>query len=215
MQPTITCVKCRITKPRAEFRRHASLAQTRAWLQKPTATKRMVYTGTVCADCHKQTKRKPSQLSANEYRKHLINEGLPVEFADMAYTARRAKGKKKLSENGRNALKKHRAPLFDAAIATLNKLVQTCKDRRKYLIEQDPDPEALFFMETCLAQALLVRDHVRNKRKMGGTPPARWTDFIGDAEQSVRRSAYTAMASKYKDRFRAINVALSAPESGG
>ena len=89
------CPICNTEKPRKDFKRKATLSQTRAWLRNPLATKRMDYIGKECNACHKQTKRKPSDLTPNELHKRLINEGVNSFLVQARIAQRRAQGVKK------------------------------------------------------------------------------------------------------------------------
>ena len=96
MENTV-CPVCKTAKPRKEFKRQASLAQTRSWLKNPLASKRMTYIGKECNQCHKQVKRKPKDLTPNELHRHLINEGKNPLLVHTLVDKRRAQGVKKKS----------------------------------------------------------------------------------------------------------------------
>lgn len=95
MKTMMVCPLCKATKERKDFKRKATLAQTKAWLHNPSATKRMIYFGKECNDCHKQTKRKPSDLTPNELHKRLINEGKNPLVVHARVAERRVQGAKK------------------------------------------------------------------------------------------------------------------------
>ena len=46
--PTLTCTRCNTELERSEFKRLATLAQSRAWTKNPLATKRITYIGKIC-----------------------------------------------------------------------------------------------------------------------------------------------------------------------
>jgi hypothetical protein len=91
------CPVCKTEKPRKQFKRFATLAQTKAWLHNPNATKRMTYIGKECNDCHKQTKRKPEDLTPEELRKKLVTAGVHPLVIQARVAKRRAKGSKQKS----------------------------------------------------------------------------------------------------------------------
>ena len=91
------CPKCNTDKERKLFKRFATLAQTKAWLSNPNATKRMTYIGKECNECHKQVKRKTTDLTPNELHKRLINEGMNPMLVEARVAKRRAQGSKKKS----------------------------------------------------------------------------------------------------------------------
>ena len=91
------CPICNTEKERKDFKRLATLAQTRAWLRNPLASKRITYIGKECNECHKQTKRKTKDLTPGELHRRLINEDVnPIKVHDRL-AKRRAQGSKKKS----------------------------------------------------------------------------------------------------------------------
>ena len=93
----MVCAVCKATKQRKEFKRLATLVQTRAWLRNPLASKRITYTGKECNECHKQTKRKDKDITPNELHRRLINAGMNPLLVEARVTKRRAQGSKKKS----------------------------------------------------------------------------------------------------------------------
>ena len=91
------CPTCNTEKERKHFKRLATLAQSRAWTGNPFSTKRIAYTGKECNECHKQTKRKPSDLTPNELHRRLTNEGKNPLVVQAQVAKRRAQGSKKKS----------------------------------------------------------------------------------------------------------------------
>lgn len=102
----LICTACKTAKPRKDFKRSATLAQTRAWLRNSLATKRMTYIGKECNDCHKQTKRKSKDLTPEELRKRLINEGVNSLVVEELIARRRATGSKKKSVSAKRTMLK-------------------------------------------------------------------------------------------------------------
>lgn len=100
------CPMCNTEKDRKDFRRLATLSQTKAWLRNPLATKRMTYTGKECNACHKQTTRKPSDLTHNELQKRLINQGKNPLMVQIQIAKRRAVGAKKKSVSAKRTMLK-------------------------------------------------------------------------------------------------------------
>ena len=97
MQHTMLCPKCNTEKERKQFKRLATLAQSRAWIGNPLSTKRITYIGKECNQCHKQTTRKNADLTPNELHKRLINEGVNPLVVEERIAKRRAQGAKKKS----------------------------------------------------------------------------------------------------------------------
>lgn len=100
------CPMCNTDKERKDFKRYATLSQTRSWLRNPLASKRMTYIGKECNECHKQTKRKPQDLTPNELRKKLVNNGVNPFVIEERVAQRRAQGSKKKSVSARRTMLK-------------------------------------------------------------------------------------------------------------
>lgn len=199
------CPNCKTEREPRDFKRFATLAQTRAWLKKPDAQKRMIYVGSICNECHKQITRKPNELSPAELRKRLLNEGKSTLIVDSLHESRVQYGKAKLRAGALRALKFQRKDLFVPVLAELNKLVDTIKRRRKYIYATDKDPQAIGFLDICLAQALIARDKVLAKKKAAGKPPDDWRTVISDDDIFERKRAHARLSTQYKDRFYEIN----------
>lgn len=104
---SIICPVCKTAKQRKDFKRLATLSQTKAWLRNSLATKRMTYVGKECNDCHKQTKRTNKDLTPNELHRRLINEGMNTLVVQERIARRRAQGSKKKSAVMSKAMKVH------------------------------------------------------------------------------------------------------------
>jgi len=65
--PTKTCASCNETKPKKEFHRVLTLAQSRALLKKPNLTTRHTLYSTLCRTCRNQRKRR-TPLSIKQIR---------------------------------------------------------------------------------------------------------------------------------------------------
>lgn len=91
------CPKCNTEKERKDFKRLATLAQSRAWLRNPLASKRITYIGKECNECHKQITRKTADLTPEELRKKLVNAGVNPTLIEARIIKRRAQGSKKKS----------------------------------------------------------------------------------------------------------------------
>ena len=61
------CVKCNQEKPKKEFLKRLTLAQTRAFLKQPNASTRFTATSSTCKQCRNKTKRK-KLLTTKEIR---------------------------------------------------------------------------------------------------------------------------------------------------
>jgi hypothetical protein len=99
------CPICTKEKERKDFKRLATLSQTKAWLRNPLASKRMTYIGKECNDCHKQTKRKYKDLTPVELQKRLINQGVNPIKIEATLARRKVLTTKKKSAVARRTLR--------------------------------------------------------------------------------------------------------------
>lgn len=106
---SMLCPICKASKPRKDFKRMATITQTRAWLRNPLASKRMTYIGKECNDCHKQTKRKQHQITPTELRKRLVNEGVNLLKIEATLARRKALVTKKKSAVARRMMRARHA----------------------------------------------------------------------------------------------------------
>jgi hypothetical protein len=203
------CPNCNNEREPKDFKRFATLAQTRAWLKKPTAQKRMIYVGSICNACYKQVMRKPNEITPSELRKRLLIEGKNPEIVDALHESRVKLGRDKLRKGALRTLKLRRKDLFVPVIKELNALVTKVKVRRNYLFRTCKDPYAIRFLDVCLAQTITVRDRVLQKKKNAGTPPDDWRDLIDTFGVAERENAYIRLLGKYKDRFSDIKKAFA------
>jgi hypothetical protein len=209
------CPTCNIERDQAQFKRHASLSQTRSWLKNPSAQTRLLYTGKVCNYCHKRVARKPSTMSPEELRKRLTNEGKHLDIIEHLYAQRVKAGKKRSSQSGTRALKKRRAPLFEPVMSNIGKVIASIRSRRLYVQQTDSSTDdgrtAIEYLDLCLAQTVFVRDKLMLRRKTARTPPAWWQNLIPPDDIHAISWAYAALSTKYKDRFAAIHRAVADP----
>ena len=101
----LVCPACKAEKSRKQFKRLATLTQTKAWLRNPLASKRMTYFGRECNECHKQVKRNPSDLTPEELRKRLVNEGVNPTLIEARVAKRKAQGFKKKSKSASRTMR--------------------------------------------------------------------------------------------------------------
>jgi len=202
------CSTCNVEKPRGEFKRFASLAQTRAWLNKPTATKRMTYYGKDCNACFKIYSRKPSELSPEELRKKLTLEGKPHDFISQAVAERMLAGKKRRQYGGYKALKKQREPLFQVLSFSLAGALRSFVSARNYAAKTNVGAEGVEFMDFAVAQAKIARMALNERRKAAGVPPECWQEFITDESRAELIALYNKLDGSLKDRWDWIVMAF-------
>lgn len=210
------CPNCNNELERKDFQRYASLAQTRSWLKNPNAKTRLHYTGKVCNACYKQTARKPSEVSPEELRKRLVNEGKNPDMVEHLHAQRIKAGKKRQSDGGLRAIKKQRAHLFPPVLEELKTLLIKLRAQRRYIKQTEHNEQTLArvmaYIDVCEAQLIIVRDKVQHKRKVGSVPPAHWHTLITEDWQYERSQARAPVLGRYQDRLAPIEQALSGVE---
>lgn len=77
-----SCAKCGVQKPKKEFRKRLTLAQTRALLRQPSATTRFTTNSKHCKTCReKERNRKP--LTAKQIRTRITTGDIPQLLGEM------------------------------------------------------------------------------------------------------------------------------------
>lgn len=164
-----TCPTCGITKPPKQFKRLATITQTRSWLRKPSASTRLWYEGKHCNACERAvTKRK---LTPEQLRKRLVNEGLLPEIADVYVQKQKARTTERKREVAINNLRARRAILFEEPLGEVRDLItlsrQSCRG--------DADNE---FAVEVLYQLRQVRALLRKARSEGKSAPKDWRVWL-------------------------------------
>ena len=209
---TITCDSCKTTKPRALFKRYASLAQTRAWVKNPNAQRRIVYYGAECNACHSRGKRSISQITPEELRKRLIKEGKGDEYIRLAVAERKARGRKRATAAGLKGIKVREAPMFAEVLDTLNLFVEKVTQRRAYIRKAKTDPAATQFLNGVLAQSKIARDRLREKKRLIKHAPSCWQELLTDNEKDSLRLLFRPMSGELKDRLMWVLEELNPPK---
>lgn len=195
------CPTCNKEKPRSQFRRYASLAQTRAWLKNPNAQRRLAYQGAECNECHRKTKRSISEIRPEELRKRLVKEGKSADYIEVAVSARKAQGRQRNAEGGRKGIKIREAPLYEAAVDAVNEFVAKVYSRRDYAQKTMRDQATVDFLGLALATARIARDSLKEKRRRVAHAPECWQELVSDDARHELHRAYKRMGGEMKDRF--------------
>lgn len=72
-----TCASCKQTKPKKEFLKRLTLAQTKAFLKQPNATTRYITTSKNCKACQAKLKRKNKPLTPKQIRSKISSGDMP------------------------------------------------------------------------------------------------------------------------------------------
>ena len=202
----ISCLACHQVKPRADFTRLATLAQTRAWLRNPNAKSRLPFVSTVCNSCSKQVKRNSGDMSPSEYRKKLVNEGMHPLIIEELVKSRIKRGKVKRTAGALRALKIQRKHLFEPHVADIQTLRRKVRQRVRYstMRNQETNAEFVHFTQVCESYCQFVMDKLRNLRSTARTAPSHWQKLISDTARTEIDAAFNAMDSM--DRARMLDV---------
>jgi hypothetical protein len=201
------CPNCETEKETKDFRRVATLAQTRAWLRNPNATRRMEYVGSFCNTCSKQHARHSKDLSPGEYRKKLINEGMHPLIIEELVKSRVKQGKAKLKAGAIRALRIQRTPQFIPLIAELRNLSRTLNRRIKNAQTQ----EMRAFLSTCLAQVLLSLAQLKEMKRTARAAPVCWQKLIKEVDQEDILSKFSRVSESEKVKIADILQTMRVP----
>lgn len=174
------CPKCNQSLPRSDFKRLATLSQTRSWLRNPNAQRRMWYWGEVCNTCSKQVRRKrnPSDLPPSEYERRLINEGRPQFFVDLAVAERRARGTEKRQESACRSRKKRYADAFEDHRVNITAVINAVRARQRNAEKYEHDADDIAFLQTYLAHLRKIKAELRSLHQQGRGAPSHWRDLL-------------------------------------
>lgn len=203
----IRCPRCLLEKPRREFKRLASLSQTRQWLRNPNAQTRHAYIGKFCNACH--NKRKPSDLSPSEHRKRLINEGKSVEYADMTYEMRRAQGKKRLAESAKRTRKKRYATILEDHIKHINNLLSVTRAKCEYHYAKTTDIKTKMFQANAEMILTQAKRELKDMGTRGATIPPDWRRLVEPEKTEALRHAYAEVRGELQDRVVSVVLAIT------
>jgi hypothetical protein len=210
---TISCQTCNQVKPRADFTRLATLAQTRAWIRNPTAKSRLPFVSTVCNSCSKQVKRNSGDMSPSEYQKRLVNEGMHPLIIEELVKNRIKRGKVKLKAGALRALKIQRKHLYEPHVAEIQTVRRKVRQRVRYSAARNFENNAEFdrFTQMCESCCQFVMDNLRNLRSAARTPPSHWQKLIADTARAEIDDAFNALDGTDKARMLDVWQALQIP----
>jgi hypothetical protein len=195
------CTTCNESKPRADFTRLATLAQTRSWLRNPNAQRRLTYHGAECNACFNKSKRTPLDMSPSEYARRLKKEGKSQHYIDLFVADRVAHGKKRASAAGIKGIQARQAPVYKAICDALSELIEKLRQRYHYMQRTHGDKGALAFLDFALAQAMLVRMSVKEKYRKGGFMPDSWQEYVTDDAREELHKLFETIDPLLRSRF--------------
>jgi hypothetical protein len=135
---TKTCASCNETKPKKEFHRILSLAQSKALLRNPNLTTRHTLYSTLCRSCRNQRKRR-EPLSIKQIRNKISSGDLNPTIGEALITEKKQALPRKRSKVMKEYWQKKRTLWQDELKASLQKQVTAYANR--YYSYQNQMPE--------------------------------------------------------------------------
>ena len=135
---SLLCKTCGETKPKKEFHRVLTLAQSKALLRKPNLTTRHTLYSRLCRSCRNQRKRR-TPLSINEIRNKISTGDIHKDIGENLITEKRQAIQRKRSKVMKEYWQKKRLGWQSELKANLQKQVTTYANR--YYSYQNQMPE--------------------------------------------------------------------------
>ena len=152
--PTKTCTACNETKPKKEFHRILTLAQSKALLKRPTLKTRHTLYSTLCRDCRNQRKRR-TPLTTKQIRSKISSGDIHQAIGENLIAQKKQAIPRKRSKVMKEYWQKKRLGWVDELEANLQKQVTTYANR--YYSYQNHMPE-----QATPAQHALLDQHSYN-----------------------------------------------------
>lgn len=162
------CSNCHVTKPIANFKRRATLSESRNWTKKPHLKRPIEYTSKVCNDCHRR--RKPSELSPEELRRRLRSEERNPLKIQAAVEQRYAKGKASRKQKQVKAKQEKYAEQYAALLTELANKIRIQSEHIRYARRSHKNAEYIEHQELVLADLRQQRDQLKEARRNGRDP---------------------------------------------
>jgi hypothetical protein len=162
------CSSCSTIKPIADFKRRATLSQARAWLKKKHLKQTHEYIGKLCNACHR--KRKPSELSPEELRKRMVNEGKNPLIVQAKVEAHYAKGKESRRQKQTKARAQKYEAQYNALLAELAEKLRKTSEHLRYVKRSNKPEERIESLEEIVRKLRTQRDQIKAARRDGRDP---------------------------------------------
>lgn len=159
------CKCCSQPKPPSDFKRYASLAQSRIWTRNPHMKRPIEYESVVCNVCAR-SKRKPTlKLSPENARRRMVNERENTLIIEQ--TVQRIR--ENALQRKRVTILKNRKSLFAEAYADMSKQL----DREKKRAMRAPD-------DARLREILRANEIFKRLKHEGRKPPKHWEELLSN-----------------------------------
>jgi hypothetical protein len=213
----ITCPACQQVKERSKFKRLASLAQTRTWLNNPTAGKRLWYVGKVCNACN--PKRRAKEIAPSELEKILIRNETNTDIIKTRLENRKALGSRNRSKGAIKALQQRRLAHFDRHKAEITRLTSQLNTRVSYLnnkLRRIADPADYDLMRYLRYASMLcksARQTMTREGRAGHAAPVHWQAVIKPDDIVTLQQLHNKLDGEHKVRVFNVHNTLTAPVS--
>jgi len=162
------CSACHTLKPIADFKRRATLSESRNWTKNPNLKRPIEYEGKHCNDCHRR--RKPSELSPEELRRRLRSEERNPLKIQAAVEQRYAKGKASRKQKQVKAKQEKYAEQYNTLLTELANKIRIQSEHIRYLRRANKNAEYIEHQELVLADLRQQRDQLKEARRNGRDP---------------------------------------------
>ena len=162
------CSGCNTIKPIADFKRRATLSQSRNWTKNPNLKRALEYDGKLCNACHQR--RKPSDLSPEELRKRMVNEGKNPLIVQGKVEAHYAKGKASRKQKQTKARAERYAEQYQAMLKDIATKLRKTSEHLRYVKRSNKPEERIESLTEMVAALRQQRDRIRAARRDGRDP---------------------------------------------
>jgi hypothetical protein len=162
------CKSCHTIKPIADFTRRATLSESRNWTKKPNLKRAITYEGKLCNGCQKR--RKPSDLSPEELRKRLVNEGANPLKIQAKVEAHYAKGKASRKQKQAKARAERYEAQYNAMLKDIAEQLRKTSEHLRYARRSSKPDDYIENLEETVRNLRTQRDQIKAARLNGRDP---------------------------------------------
>jgi hypothetical protein len=162
------CSSCSTIKPIADFKRRATLSESRNWTKNPNLKRAITYEGKLCNNCHRR--RKPSELSPEELRKRMVNEGANPLKIQAQVEAHYAKGKESRRQKQTKARAERYEAQYNAMLKDTAEKLRKTSEHLRYVKRSNKPEERIESLEEIVRNLRTQRDQIKAARRDGRDP---------------------------------------------
>jgi vacuolar-type H+-ATPase subunit I/STV1 len=162
------CSGCHTLKQIADFKRRATLSEARNWTKNPELKRPILYEGKLCNACHRR--RKPSELSPEELRKRLVNEGANPLKIQAQVEAHYAKGKASRRQKQTKARAQKYEAQYNAMLKDTAEQLRKTSEHLRYARRSSKPDDYIESLEETVRNLRTQRDQIKAARLNGRDP---------------------------------------------